>query len=217
MKSFLLIGLGKFGFTLANELLKTGSQVMVVDKDEHKINQFAHLFTHALSADCMNEDNLQSFDIPSFDACIVAIGDDFQSSLQITSLLKDLGAQYVVSKATTDIQKKFLLKNGADEVVYPDKDCAEKLAVTINTDSIYDFFDLDSTHCIFEIEIPADWVGKTILSVNVRKKYKLNILMIKKQSEIISTVDADYLFEEHDHVVVFGEKNGMIKFDSTRN
>lgn len=216
MKSFLLIGLGKFGFTLANELLKTGSEVMVVDKDERKINQYAPLFTHALSANCMNESNLQSFDIPSFDACIVAIGDDFQSSLEITSLLKDLGAKYVVSKATTDIQKKFLLKNGADEVVYPDKDCAEKLAVTINTDSIYDFFDLDSTHCIFEMEIPSEWVGKTVLSVNVRKKYKLNILMIKKQNEIISTVDADYLFEENDHVVVFGEKDSMIKFGNIK-
>lgn len=216
MKSFLLIGLGKFGFTLANELLKTGSEVMVVDKDEQKINQYAPLFTHALSANCMNESNLQSFDIPSFDACIVAIGDDFQSSLEITSLLKDLGAKYVVSKATTDIQKKFLLKNGADEVVYPDKDCAEKLAVTINTDSIYDFFDLDSTHCIFEMEIPSDWVGKTVLSVNVRKKYKLNILMIKKQNEIISTVDADYLFEQNDHIVVFGEKDSMIKFGNIK-
>lgn len=216
MKSFLLIGLGKFGFTLANELLKTGSEVMVVDKDEQKINQYAPLFTHALSANCMNESNLQSFDIPSFDACIVAIGDDFQSSLEITSLLKDLGAKYVVSKATTDIQKKFLLKNGADEVVYPDKDCAEKLAVTINTDSIYDFFDLDSTHCIFEMEIPSDWVGKTVLSVNVRKKYKLNILMIKKQNEIISTVDADYLFEQNDHIVVFGEKVSMIKFGNIK-
>lgn len=216
MKSFLLIGLGKFGFTLANELLKTGSEVMVVDKDERKINQYAPLFTHALSANCMNESNLQSFDIPSFDACIVAIGDDFQSSLEITSLLKDLGAKYVVSKATTDIQKKFLLKNGADEVVYPDKDSAEKLAVTINTDSIYDFFDLDSTHCIFEMETPSEWVGKTVLSVNVRKKYKLNILMIKKQNEIISTVDADYLFEENDHVVVFGEKDSMIKFGNIK-
>lgn len=216
MKSFLLIGLGKFGFTLANELLKTGSEVMVVDKDEQKINQYAPLFTHALSANCMNESNLQSFDIPSFDACIVAIGDDFQSSLEITSLLKDLGAKYVVSKATTDIQKKFLLKNGADEVVYPDKDSAEKLAVTINTDSIYDFFDLDSTHCIFEMETPSEWVGKTVLSVNVRKKYKLNILMIKKQNEIISTVDADYLFEENDHVVVFGEKDSMIKFGNIK-
>ncbi len=211
MKSFLLIGLGKFGFTLAKELLDMGSEVMVVDKDEKKINQYAPLFTHALSANCMNEDNLKSFNIPSFDACIVAIGDDFQSSLEITSLLKDLGAQYVVSKATTDIQKKFLLRNGADEVVYPDKDCAEKLAVTVNTDSIYDFFELDSKHCIFEIEIPSDWAGKTISTVNIRKKYKLNVLMVKKKEEIVSSIDGEYVFDENDHIVVFGEKESMLK------
>ena len=129
MKSILLIGMGKFGQTLGTRLLNMGDEVMIVDKNEDIINALAPKYTNALIANCMNADNLSTMDIPSFDVCVVAIGDDFQSSLEITSLLKDLGAKYVVSKATTEIQRKFLLRNGADEVIYPDRDIAEKLAV----------------------------------------------------------------------------------------
>lgn len=126
MKSILLIGMGKFGQTLGTRLLNMGDEVMIVDKNEDIINALAPKYTNALIANCMNADNLSTMDIPSFDVCVVAIGDDFQSSLEITSLLKDLGAKYVVSKATTEIQRKFLLRNGADEVIYPDRDIAEK-------------------------------------------------------------------------------------------
>ena len=121
--------MGKFGQTLGTRLLNMGDEVMIVDKNEDIINALAPKYTNALIANCMNADNLSTMDIPSFDVCVVAIGDDFQSSLEITSLLKDLGAKYVVSKATTEIQRKFLLRNGADEVIYPDRDIAEKLAV----------------------------------------------------------------------------------------
>ena len=131
MKSILLIGLGRFGYLVGSELLKMGNEVMVVDKDEEKINMNASKFTHSVSANCASEEVLASFNLKAFDACIVAIGDDFQSSLEITSLLKDLGAKYVISRATTDIQKKFLLRSGADEVLYPDKDVAEKIAVKL--------------------------------------------------------------------------------------
>ena len=125
MKSILLIGMGKFGQTLGERFLSMGDEVMIVDKNESIINALAPKYTGALIANCMNADSLATMDIPSFDICVVAIGDDFQSSLEITSLLKDLGAKYVVSKATTEIQRKFLLRNGADEVVYPDHDIAE--------------------------------------------------------------------------------------------
>ena len=137
MKSILLIGMGKFGQTLGTRLLNMGDEVMIVDKNEDIINALAPKYTNALIANCMNADNLSTMDIPSFDVCVVAIGDDFQSSLEITSLLKDLGAKYVVSKATTEIQRKFLLRNGADEVIYPDRDIAEKLAVKLNSAKVF--------------------------------------------------------------------------------
>ena len=160
----------------------------------------------------MNEDNLKALDVPSFDACVVAIGDDFQSSLEITSLLKDLGAKWVVSRATTEIQRKFLLKNGADDVVYPDKDLAEKLAVKINSSRVVDYIELDDEHSIFEIAVPAHWSGKKIIDLRPREKYGFNILTIKKQNAYVTYFDASYAFEEGDHMLVFGNTAKILAF-----
>ena len=216
MKSILLIGMGKFGSIVGEELLARGNEVMVVDKNEERINLCSSKFTHAVTANCMNSENLKSFNIPSFDACIVAISDDFQSSLEITSLLKDLGAKYVISKASTAIQRKFLLKNGADEVVYPDADTAEKLAVMVNSKKIYDYFALNDTHSIFEIEVPIEWVGKSIQEINPRKKFHINVLMVNRNEEIFSSSDADFEFQTNDHVVVFGETEKLMTFTSKK-
>ncbi len=212
MNSILLIGMGKFGQTLGKKLLDMGDQVMIVDKNEDKINQLASKYADALITNCMNEDNLRSLDIPSFDACVVAIGDDFQSSLEITSLLKELGAKYVVSKATTDIQRKFLLRNGADKVVYPDFDTAEKLAVTLNSTKVFDYIELDAEHSIMEVAVPARWAGKSLQEVNPRKHHGLNLLTVRKQSEIISSLDANYVFESGDHMLVFGDSKTILSF-----
>ncbi len=212
MKSVLLIGMGKFGQTLGEKLLGMGVEVMIVDKNEDKIEPLAGKYTDALIANCMNEDNLKSMDIPSFDACVVAIGDDFQSSLEITSLLKELGAKWVVSKATTEIQKKFLLRNGADEVVYPDKDIAEKLAVKLNSKKVFDYIELNSEYSIFEIAVPHHWAGKKLIDLNPRKKYGLNLLTVKKGNDIVATIDANYIFEENDHMLVFGKTEQILAF-----
>lgn len=212
MKSILLIGLGKFGQTVGQKLLNMGDEVMIVDKNEDKINQLAAKYTDALIANCMNEDNLRALDIPSFDACVVAIGDDFQSSLEITSLLKDLGAKWVVSKATTEIQRKFLLRNGADEVVYPDRDIAEKLAMKLNSSKVFDYIELNSEYSIFEIAAPNHWAGKTLADVNPRKKYGLNLLTIKKGTEVVAELDAKYVFEAGDHMLVFGSTEKILAF-----
>lgn len=160
----------------------------------------------------MNADSLATMDIPSFDICVVAIGDDFQSSLEITSLLKDLGAKYVVSKATTEIQRKFLLRNGADEVVYPDHDIAEKLAVKLNAAKVYDYIELDSEYSIFEIAVPNEWYKKKIVDVDPRRRYGINILTIKKDHAIVPSPDAEYLFSEGDHMVVFGNTEKILAF-----
>ena len=217
MKSVLLIGMGKFGQTLGEKLLNMGDEVMIVDKNEDKINQLANKYTDALIVNCMNEDNLKALDIPSFDACIVAIGDDFQSSLEITSLLKDLGAKYVVSKATTEIQRKFLLRNGADEVVYPDRDIAEKLAVKLNSSKVFDYIELNAEYSIFEIAVPSKWTGKKIIDLNPRKKYGINILTVKKESSIIAFPDANYIFETGDHMLVFGNTEEILAFTNKQS
>lgn len=212
MKSILLIGMGKFGQTLGEKLLKMGVEVMIVDKNEDKINLLASKYSDALIANCMNEDNLKTLDVPSFDACVVAIGDDFQSSLEITSLLKDLGAKWVVSKATTEIQRKFLLKNGADEVIYPDRDIAEKLAVKLNSKKVFDYIELNDEYSIFEIAAPKHWAGKKLVDLNPRKKYGLNILTVKKGVSVVAELDANYIFEEGDHMLVFGNTEKILKF-----
>ena len=216
MKSILLIGMGKFGQTLGERLLNMGDEVMIVDKNEDIVNTLAPKYTNALIANCMNENNLRTKDIPSFDVCVVAIGDDFQSSLEITSLLKDLGAKYVVSKATTEIQRKFLLRNGAAEVIYPDRDIAEKLAVKLNSAKVYDYIELDAEYSIFEIAVPSEWYRKKIVDVNPRRKYDINILTIKKGHKIISSPNAEYVFEDGDHMVVFGNTEKILAFTNKR-
>ncbi len=212
MKSVLLIGIGRFGQLVGEKLLNMGVEVMIVDKDEDVINSLAPKYSNALIANCMNIDNLQAMDIPSFDACVVAISDDFQSSLEITSILKDLGAKYVVSRADTDIQRKFLFRVGADEVVYPNRDTAEKLAVKLHSKNVYDYIEIDKEYSIFEIAVPPRWNGKTLIDANPRGKYGLNILLIKKGKNIVPSPGANYVFEDGDHMLVFGSTEKIFSF-----
>ena len=212
MISVLLIGMGKFGRTLGEQLLDMGDEVMIVDKNEDIINKLAPRYTNALIADCMSLDNLETMDIPSFDACVVAIGEDFQASLAIPSNLKDGGAKRIVSRATTAIQRKFLMRVGADEVIYPDMDIAEKLAVRLNSDNVINFVDLDAEYAIFEIELPKKWLKKTLVEVNPRVNYGMNILTIKNSGEIIYSITGDYTFREGDQLLVFGNTERILAF-----
>ena len=212
MISVLLIGMGKFGRTLGEKLLGMGDEVMIVDRNEDAINSLASKYTNALIANCMNEENLASMDVSSFDVCVVAVGDDFQSSLEITSLLKDLGAKRVISRATTDIQRKLLLRMGADEVIYPDMDIAEKLAVRLNSDNVINYIDIDADYSIFEMSVPAKWVGRKLVDVNPRGKFGMNILTVKKGRQVIDSIDGNYVFEESDQIVVFGNTEQILSF-----
>lgn len=212
MTSILLIGMGKFGRTLGEKLLSMGDEVMIVDKSEDVINSLAPRYTNALIANCMSMDNLETMDIPSFDACIVAIGEDFQASLEITSNLKDCGAKRVVSRAATEIQRKFLLRVGADEVIYPDADIAEKLAVRLNTENVINFVDLDSEYSIFEIALPKKWLKKSLVEINPRGQYGMNILTIKNGGNVISALDGSYVFQEGDQLLVFGNTERLLAF-----
>ena len=212
MKSVLLIGMGKFGRTLGEGLLEMGDEVMIVDKNEDAINSLASKYANAIITNCMKEENLAPLDIPSFDVCIVTIGDDFQSSLEITSNLKDLGAKWVISKATTEIQRKFLMRVGADEIIYPDRDIAEKLAIKLNATNVINYVDLGAEFSIFEIELPDIWKDKTILEINPRGKHGMNILTVHRGAETTATLGADFVFCEGDRLVVFGKTDDILSF-----
>ena len=209
MKTVLLIGMGQL---LGEKLLNMGDEVMAVDKDENIINTIASKYTGALICNCMVADNLKALDVPSYDACVVTIADDFQSSLEITSILKDLGAKYIISKANTDIQRKFLLRVGADEVIYPNRDIAEKLAVKINSEKVYDYIELDANYSVFEIAVPVKWIGKTIRQANPRAKHGINILTVKKDNKYMPTPTPDTVFEPNDKIVVFGNTEQILMF-----
>lgn len=215
MKSVLVIGMGRLGRRLATKMSELGNDVMIADLSEKKINELAPNFVDAYIADCTNESALKSFDIKHFDVCFVTIGDNFQASLEVTSLLKELGAKYVVSKAGSEIQSKFLLKNGADEVFYPERDIADKLAIKHNARNVFDLIELSSEYAIFEIPIKEGWVGNSIQSLDIRKKYHVNVLAIKNNN-VINIPTPDYSFVENDHVIVLGKQNDVFKLNSKK-
>ena len=176
MKSILLIGLGRFGKHIALQLNELGHQVMAIDHREERVNDILPFVTNAQIGDSTNEEFLHSLGINNFDVCIVAIGTDFQSSLETTSLLKELGAKTVVSRAARDVQAKFLLRNGADEVLYPEKQIAKWAAIRYSADHILDYIELDGDNAILEVTVPKSWVGKSIGEIDLRKTYNINIM-----------------------------------------
>ncbi len=204
MKSFLVIGAGTFGHHLCREFAKQKCEVMIVDRNPKPLEDLVNIVTSAKIADCANIETLRSFDIPSFDACFVSVGRNFQYSLEITSLLKELGARKVFSKADEDIQAKFLLRIGADEVLYPEKDVAKRLSIAESSDSIFDCMPLTADYGIYEITVPKRWVGKTVVKLDVRRSYNLSVLAIKNGSNLRPLPPVDHVFTETEHLMVLG-------------
>ena len=209
MKSILLIGLGRFGRHIAEKLHDMQHAVLAVDHDEDRVNRILPLVTNALIADSTNADFLQSLDIPSFDVCIVAIGDDFQSSLETTSLLKEFGARYVVARASRDIHEKFLLRNGADETVYPERQLALWTANRCGSNHILDYFPLSDEYAIYEVAVPAAWAGKSIGELDVRRRHHLNILGIKADKRIDLNISAQTILAANAAVLVAGKQEDV--------
>jgi len=209
MKSFLIIGMGTFGHHLCRELAKQKCEIMVADSRPEMLEDVLPYVVSAKIADCANEEVLRSFDIPSFDACFVCIGGNFQYSLEITSLLKELGAKKVFSKADEDIQAKFLLRIGADEVIYPELDAAARIAVSESSDSIFDCIPLSGDYSIYEIEAHSKWIGRTIRELNIRRNFNLNILAVKEETGIDAMPDIDYVFKKEEHLIVMGKKDDI--------
>lgn len=210
-KSVLLIGLGRFGKHIAMKLHELGHEVMAVDENEERVNDAMPYVTDGQIGDSTNEALLKSLGVKNYDVCIVTIGGDFQSSLETTCLLKELGAQKVVSRAEQDVQAKFLLRNGADEIIYPEKQLATWAAIRYSSDHILDYIELGDSCSIFEVSVPSAWVGKSVVEIDIRRKYNVNIIATKKNGKINAVVTADTILSAEETLLVLGEYKAMRK------
>lgn len=211
MKTVLLIGLGNFGVNVAKELHELGHQVMAIDVDEERVNEILPFVTNAQIGDSTNEEFLRSIGINDYDVCIVAIGDDFQNSLETTSLLKELGAETVVALADREVQAKFLLRNGADYVVNPEKMMAKWTAIRYTSNNILDYIKLDDSHAIYEVNVPDAWIGKSIMEIDIRKNHGINILATKTDGEMNLVVNPLTVFHGNETILVLGEVKAIQK------
>ncbi len=204
MKTFLIIGMSPFGAHLCRELCTQGCEVMIADVEPSSLEALLPFACSAKVGDCTKEEVLRSFDIPSFDACFVCVGSDFQSSLEIVSLLKELGAKKVFGKAEDDVQAKFFLRNGADRVIFPERDEARRIAVSESSDRVFDCIPLTSDYSIFEVDTSSKWVGRSIRDLDFRRRYKMSILAVKNGEKVSPMPGADYVFTGSEHIIALG-------------
>ncbi len=205
MKSFLIIGLGSFGHHLCHAMATLRCEVMAVDSCSEALEDILPLVVSAKVGDCTKEEVLRSFGVDRFDACFVCVGGDVLASLQITSLLKELGARKVFSKADEDMQAKFLLRNGADEVIYPELEVATSIAVSESSDSIFDCIRLTAEYSLYEVAPLERWLGKSLRELNFRVKYNLTVVAAKRDAVIRPNLSPDYVFTPEDHLLVLGK------------
>lgn len=206
--TFLVVGLGRFGTSLALKLMDSGSEVMVIDNDEKSVNHIAPHVTQAKIGDCMDEEVLRSLDPSSFDFCFVCISENFQSSLEITSLLKELGAPMVISKADKDLHARLLLKIGADEVVFPERDMAARTAMRFSVNGALEYIELAPGYAIFELDVPDHWAGQTLIDLDIRKRWNVNVIGRKEDGSILP-IDAGFHFLADTHILVAGKPDDV--------
>ena len=211
MKNILLIGVGRFGRHIAMQLSQLGHQVMAVDIKEERINDVLPFVTNAQIGDSTNEEFLRTLGIGNFDVCFVTISSNFQNSLETTSLLKELGAKSVVSRAERDVQAKFLLRNGANNVVYPEKQMAKWAAIRYSADHIFDYIEIDEHHAIFEVQVPKEWIGKSVGQLDVRRRFGINILGIKRAGKTDVSVMSDTILSDDITILALGEYKALQK------
>ena len=211
MKNVLLIGLGRFGMQVAAHLYDLGHQVMAVDTDEDRVNKVLPFVTNAQIGDSTDADFLRSLGVDNYDVCIVTIGGNFQNSLETASLLEELGAKKVVARAERDVQAKFLLRNGADEVVYPEKQVANWTAIRYTADHILDYIEVDDSHGIFEVDVPPAWIGKSVGELDIRRKFDINIIALRRGGKTEFSVSPDMTLDDECTLLVMGELRALQK------
>ena len=204
MKQILIIGLGRFGLHIAKKLQEVHIQVLGVDSNEERVKVALPYVTNAEIGDATNQKFLGSLGVANFDVCIVAIGNDFLASLETTSYLKELGAKKVVARAARDHEENFLLRNGADAVVYPEKSMGNLTAIQWSSENVLDYIQVSKDFAVFEIEMPKDWAGKSIGEIDVRKNFKVNIIAVKSKDAVNVSLDSDYRFSEGESLYIIG-------------
>ena len=212
MRSMLVIGAGLFGKNLASRLTELGNEVMLVDMDEEAVHSLEPLVTRVQIGDCMDKDVLCELGVRNFDVCFVCISDNFQSSMEITSLLKEQGAKFVVAKADREIHARLLSKIGADHVVSPERDMAQRTAARFSAHGAFDYIELSPEYAIMEIVPPTDWVGRNLRDLKVRTEHRINVIGIRVDNKHIQPMtSAEHIFTTHEHIIVAGENKDILK------
>lgn len=204
MKSILIIGLGRFGRHMAQKLMENGHEVMAIDREESRADDAVGMISQILIGDATDERFMASLGIRDFDLAVIAIGENFQTVLEVTVLLKDLGCKFVIARATRDVHKKLLLRNGADYVVYAEREIAERLAIMFGADNIFDYIELTPEIGIYEIAVPKSWIGHSILDLSIRSQYHISVLATKKQEKIFPLPNPHYVFSGKESIMVMG-------------
>ena len=206
MKTFVVVGLGRFGTAVARELCELGNQVLAADTDAARVQSVADEVTHAVVADARDPDVLDSLGVGDYDCAVVAVGNDVGSSALVTLRLKEAGVPKVVCKAQSHVHKRLLEKLGADKVIFPEHEMGIKLAQGLAHSNILNFIELSPEYAIIEIDLPAGWVGKTIRDLNIRAKYGVNVIAVRRGQEICVSPGAEYVMAAEDKPIVLGKE-----------
>lgn len=211
MKSFIILGVGRFGASLAKTLYELGHEVLVIDEKEEIVAEISEHVTHAVIGDCSDENTLKSLGVRNFDIAVVAIGGNMESSILVTLMLKEMGVQYIVAKAQSNIHARVLSRVGADKVILPERDMGVRLAQSLAMHNILDFIEVSPRYSILEITTPELWIGKSLKDINVRVKHGINILAIKTGDDIDITPDANRVLGAEDVMIVIGSNEDLNK------
>lgn len=213
-KQYVVIGLGKFGTSVAKTLYETGNDVLAIDKSEELVQEIADNVTHAIQLDATDENALKTIGITNFDVAIITIGSDIQSSVMATLLVKEVGVKYIVAKAHSDLHAKVLQKIGADRVIQPEKDMGARVAHNLVAINILDYIELSPDYSVIEIESPKVWHGKTLRELNVRAKYGINIMAVKGANDINIAPNAEDVISEDDIILAIGSTHDLAKLET---
>ena len=212
MKNVLLIGLGRFGRHMAQKMSDMNHQILAIDKNEHKVQEAMSYVTNAEVGDATDPALIASLGVKDFDLCVVTMSHDLQASLEITALLKENGAPFVLVRVSRDTHARFLLACGADEIIYPEKQMADWAAVRYTGDHVYDYTRLSPDHAIYETEIPDSWIGHTVVDLGVRQRYRLNILALRRDGNVDPMFGPATVLQAGDRIILLGSDKDVQKF-----
>lgn len=211
MRTVLLIGVGRFGLRIAMRLAEMKVEVMAVDKNEERVKAAVPYVTSGVVGDSTSEEFLKTIGVRNFDECVVAIGDDVLASIETTCQLKELGAKRIIARASKDIHERLLLRNGADEIVFPEKQMANWTALRCGTENIFDYLELNDEYAVFDVKVPDAWCGKSIGQLDIRRRFGLNIMAVKRGSDMEIAVGTDYVLEPGETMLVLGRQENVRK------